>query len=87
MSQSPSRSPAHAGPLTQPEARPDLNYAVKDLRRTMLRVADNLRWYEQWWLGVPIWQLADDLIALQRIVFDALVERDINGERRIGGEE
>jgi len=55
---------------TPPEARPDLNFVVRDLQRTFLRVADNLRWYEQSWLGVPIWQLADDLMALQRIVFD-----------------
>jgi hypothetical protein len=44
---------------TPTEARPDLNFVVRDLQRTFLRVADNLRWYEQTWLGVPIWQLAD----------------------------
>src|SRR3990172_12237379 len=55
---------------TPPEARPDLNFVVRDLQRTFLRVADNLRCYEQSWLGVPIWQLTDDLVALQRIVFD-----------------
>lgn len=56
---------------TPPEARPNLNFAVRDLQRTFLRLADNLRWYEQTWLGVPIWQLPDDMMALQRIVFDA----------------
>ena len=85
MPQNPSRNPAHAGSLTQPEARPDLNYAVKDLRRTMLRVADNLRWYEQLWLGVPIWQLADDLIALQRIVFDAQPKWIVETGTKFGG--
>jgi hypothetical protein len=54
-----------------PETRPDLNFVVRDLQRTFLRVADKLRWYEQTWLGVPIWQLADDLVALPRIMFDA----------------
>lgn len=56
---------------TPPESRPDLNFVVRDLQRTFLRVADNQRWYEQTWLGVPIWQLADDLVVLQRIVVDA----------------
>ena len=85
MPQSPSRSPAPSGPLSPPEARPDLNYAVNDLRRTMLRVADNLRWYEQSWLGVPIWQLADDLIALQRIVFDAQPKWIVETGTKFGG--
>jgi cephalosporin hydroxylase len=40
------------------------------MQRTFLRVADNLRWYKQTWLSVPIWQFADDLVTLQRIVFD-----------------
>lgn len=55
---------------TAPEMRPDLDFVVKDMQRTFLRVADNLRWYEQTWLGVPIWQLADDLVALQQLIFD-----------------
>ena len=65
------RQPAkHSNWRTPAEARPDLSFAVKDLQRAFLRIADNLRWYEQTWLGVPIWQLPDDLVALQRIVFD-----------------
>ena len=78
MPQRPSRSPASTGPLTPPEARPDL-------QRTMLRVADNLRWYEQSWLGVPVWQLADDLIALQRIVFDAQPKWIVETGTKFGG--
>ena len=70
---------------TPPEARPDLNFVVKDLQRTFLRVADNLRWYEQTWLGVPIWQLADDLIALQRIVFDANPKWIVETGTKFGG--
>jgi cephalosporin hydroxylase len=85
MPQSPARTPAPSGPFTQPEARPDLNYAVNDLRRTLLRVADNLRWYEQSWLGVPIWQLADDLVALQRIVFDAQPKWIVETGTKFGG--
>ena len=70
---------------TPAEARPDLNFVVKDLQRTFLRVADNLRWYEQSWLGVPIWQLADDLVALQRIVFDANPKWIVETGTKFGG--
>ncbi|MBI5658782.1 MAG: class I SAM-dependent methyltransferase [Nitrosomonadales bacterium] len=70
---------------TPPETRPDLNFAVRDLRRTFLRVADNLRWYEQTWLGVPIWQLPEDLVALQRIVFDADPKWIVETGTKFGG--
>ena len=70
---------------TPPEVRPDLNFVVRDLQRTFLRVADNLRWYEQSWLGVPIWQLADDLVALQRIVFDANPKWIVETGTKFGG--
>jgi cephalosporin hydroxylase len=70
---------------TPPEARPDLNFVVKDMQRTFLRVADNLRWYEQTWLGVPIWQLPDDLVALQRIVFDANPKWIVETGTKFGG--
>jgi cephalosporin hydroxylase len=70
---------------TPPEARPDLDFVVKDLQRTFLRIADNLRWYEQTWLGVPIWQLADDLVALQRIVHDARPKWIVETGTKFGG--
>jgi cephalosporin hydroxylase len=70
---------------TPPEARPDLNFLVQDMQRTFLRVADNLRWYEQSWLGVPIWQLADDLVALQRIVFDVNPKWIVETGTKFGG--
>ena len=70
---------------TPPEARPDLNFAVQDLQRSFLRVADNLRWYEQTWLGVPIWQLPDDLVALQNIVFDAEPRWIVETGTKFGG--
>jgi cephalosporin hydroxylase len=80
-------TPASTSPSwrTSPEARPDLNFVVRDLQRTFLRVADNLRWYEQTWLGVPIWQLADDLVALQRIVFDANPKWIVETGTKFGG--
>lgn len=67
------------------EICPDLNFVVRDLQRTFLRVAANLRWYEQTWLGVPIWQLADDLVALQRIVFDANPKWIVETGTKFGG--
>jgi cephalosporin hydroxylase len=70
---------------TPPDSHPDLNFVVKDLQRTFLRVADNLRWYEQTWLGVPIWQLPDDLVALQRIVFDAQPKWIVETGTKFGG--
>jgi cephalosporin hydroxylase len=66
-------------------APPDLGFAVRDLQRTFLRVADNLRWYEQEWLGVPIWQLPDDLIALQRIVQDLQPKWIVETGTKFGG--
>src|SRR3972149_10498178 len=77
--------PAAPDGRTPPEARPDLNFVVRDLQRTFLRVADNLRWYEQTWLGVPIWQLADDLVALQRIVFDVNPKWIVGTGTKFGG--
>jgi cephalosporin hydroxylase len=70
---------------TPAESRPDLNFVVRDLQRTFLRIADNLRWYEQTWLGVPIWQLPEDLVALQRIVFDANPKWIVETGTKFGG--
>lgn len=70
---------------TPPEARSDLDFVVRDLQRTFLRMADNLRWYEQTWLGVPIWQLPEDLVALQRIVFDANPKWIVETGTKFGG--
>jgi cephalosporin hydroxylase len=44
------------------------NYLVADLSRVLTKVAANEGWYRQSWLGVPIWQLPEDLMLLQRIV-------------------
>ena len=44
------------------------NYLVDDLTRMLTKVAANEGWYRHSWLGVPIWQLPDDLMLLQRIV-------------------
>lgn len=44
------------------------DYLVDDLRRVLLKVAANEGWFRNQWLGVPIWQLPDDLIGLQQAV-------------------
>jgi cephalosporin hydroxylase len=44
------------------------DYLVRDLRHVMLKVAANEGWFRNHWLGVPIWQLPDDLMGLQQAV-------------------
>ena len=53
------------------EAHPDLNFVVRYRQRIFLCVAGNLHWRKRTRFGLPVWQLADDLAALQRIVFNA----------------
>jgi len=67
------------------QARAGLDFVVGDLRRAYLRLAGNLRWYEQTWLGVPVWQLPDDLVALQRIVVDAQPRWIVETGTKFGG--
>jgi cephalosporin hydroxylase len=55
------------------------------LQRTFTRVSANLRWYEQTWLGVPIWQLADDLVALQRLIVDVNPKWIVETGTKFGG--
>jgi len=68
--------------MTQPQ---DMDYLVEDLRRTFIRMADNLRWYEQEWLGVPIWQLPDDLIRLQAVVTEVKPKWIVETGTKFGG--
>jgi cephalosporin hydroxylase len=63
----------------------DLRFVVHDLQKSLTRIAANLRWYEQTWLGVPTWQLPDDLVALQRIVFDAQPKWIVETGTKFGG--
>ena len=44
------------------------NYLLKDLRRNYIRAASNQGWFEHEWLGVPIWQLGEDLVRLQNAI-------------------
>jgi cephalosporin hydroxylase len=50
-------------------ARPAASdWLAEDLKHTMVRLAANEGWFRQCWLGVPIWQLPEDLIRLQLAV-------------------
>ena len=60
-------------------------YVLKDLERLMLRIGANERWYDQTWLGAPIWQLPVDLIRLQNVVFDVKPHWIIETGTKFGG--
>lgn len=60
-------------------------YVLNDLRRLMNRVAANEHWYEQFWLGVPVWQLPDDLLRLQQIVVEVRPKWIIETGTKFGG--
>ncbi len=73
--------------MSQPRVSTDPvpEYLLEDFRRTYLRIAGNEHWYQQEWLGVPIWQLPDDLIRLQKIVWDLKPELIIETGTKYGG--
>jgi len=60
-------------------------YVLKDLERLMLRIGANEHWYEQTWLGVPVWQLPGDLIRLQNAVFGSKPRWIIETGTKFGG--
>lgn len=60
-------------------------YVLNDLRRMMNRIAANEHWYEQFWLGVPIWQLPDDILRLQQIVAEVKPKWIIETGTKFGG--
>lgn len=60
-------------------------YVLNDLRRMMNRIAANEHWYEQFWLGVPVWQLPDDLLRLQQIVVEVNPKWIIETGTKFGG--
>jgi len=61
------------------------DYLLSDLTRMMTRIAANEHWYEQLWLGVPIWQLPDDLLRLQQIIFEVRPKWIIETGTKLGG--
>ncbi len=60
-------------------------YVREDLKRLMARIAANERWYDQKWLGVPIWQLPEDLIRLQEIVAEVCPRWIVETGTKFGG--
>jgi cephalosporin hydroxylase len=60
-------------------------YVLKDLERLMLRIGANEHWYEQTWLGVPVWQLPGDLIRLQNVVFESKPRWIVETGTKFGG--
>jgi len=60
-------------------------YIIDDLKRLWGRVAANERWYEHHWLGVPIWQLPEDLIRLQEICIEVQPDWIVETGTKFGG--
>lgn len=66
-------------------AEPDRGYILDDLKRMIVRVGANERWYDQSWLGVTVWQLPEDLIRLQRAVFEVRPQWIVETGTKFGG--
>ncbi|MBF0142027.1 MAG: class I SAM-dependent methyltransferase [Magnetococcales bacterium] len=62
-----------------------MDYLRDDLRRTVVRLAANERWYEQRWLGTTIWQLPEDLLRLQEILCEVRPRWVIETGTKFGG--
>lgn len=60
-------------------------YVIDDLKRLWGRLAANERWYEHQWLGVPIWQLPEDLIRLQEIIVEVQPDWIVETGTKFGG--
>lgn len=60
-------------------------YVLKDLEWLVLRIGANEHWYEQTWLGVPIWQLPVDLIRIQNVVFESKPQWIVETGTKLGG--
>lgn len=60
-------------------------YIMADLRRLLVRIGANEHWYEQQWLGVPIWQLPEDLMRLQQIVTEVRPKWIVETGTKFGG--
>jgi len=62
-----------------------MQYLINDLKKMWGRLAANERWYEHNWLGVPIWQLPEDLIRLQEICFEVQPDWIVETGTKFGG--
>jgi cephalosporin hydroxylase len=62
-----------------------MDYLLDDLKRAVVRVGANERWYEHRWLGVTIWQLPEDLVRLQEVCFDVQPDWIVETGTKFGG--
>lgn len=61
------------------------DYLKSDLLRMMNRLAANEHWYKQTWLGVPVWQMPDDLMRLQAVVAEVRPKWIVETGTKFGG--
>lgn len=62
-----------------------MQYVINDLKKLWGKIAANERWYEHNWMGVPIWQLPEDLIRLQEICFEVQPDWIVETGTKFGG--
>ncbi len=60
-------------------------YLMNDLLRMMTRIGANEHWYEQTWMGVPIWQIPGDLLRLQEVIFEVKPTWIVETGTKFGG--
>lgn len=63
----------------------DLDYAVRGIKNLYVKLAANEGWFRQSWLGVPIWQISDDIVRLQRVVADVKPTWIVETGTKFGG--
>ncbi len=70
-----------------PDSTPprDLDYAVRGIKNLYVKLAANEGWFRQTWMGVPIWQISDDLVRLQQAVFDVKPAWIVETGTKFGG--
>lgn len=61
------------------------DYVKSDLLRLMNRVSANEHWYRQSWLGVPVWQMGDDMLRLQEVVSEIKPQWIVETGTKFGG--
>lgn len=63
----------------------NMHYLINDLKMIWGKLSANERWYEHYWLGVPIWQLPEDLIRLQEICVEVQPDWIVETGTKFGG--
>ncbi|WPL18576.1 Rhamnosyl O-methyltransferase precursor [Thiorhodovibrio winogradskyi] len=60
-------------------------YLIDDLCRNLARVSANEGWFRQIWLGVELWQMPEDLIRLQALIWDVKPDWIVETGTKFGG--